>query len=483
MADVIDGLVVELGASTNIDPALVKARNAMAALEGEARRLADDLQAGAISTAQFNARTMELSATQQKLAGAMQAAYTRTAGSTSALGTAMEGMGVSGGNTAMKMMLVAQTADDMQYGFKSIVNNIPGVLTSFGMGAGLAGGLSILAVGINQVINHWGMLEEAFGTGFSIPALTGLEAMESKLKGVSKELEELRKGGKLSLPEFGRLKQLEGEEKALKDQVKARKELDTLLGASSKEEKARGSAFAEAVAESGGSMALDALISGLRDQANEKGEVGVLGAAVGMPQQVAEELFVNAARGDVAAIESIRKAIPGSSFAGRIEALSPAGKARTAERAKIAEDVAAQSYMDEFAAEGGLEGPGKKERDEIAKGQAADRAKMAAEVEAQSLMEEFEAGGGLEGMSPKDMDRHARLTEKGSDLQWNLFRLMNPNQEVRQLAGDAYAASLHGSTGISEEAKRLHDIYEIEKQIAENTQNLKNVGQARRVRR
>jgi DNA repair exonuclease SbcCD ATPase subunit len=63
-----------------------------------------------------------------------------------------------GGNAAYATMQAAQTLDDLQYGIRGVVNNIPMLLQSLGMGMGLAAVLSILAVVLNVVIQNWDKL-------------------------------------------------------------------------------------------------------------------------------------------------------------------------------------------------------------------------------------------------------------------------------------------------------------------------------------
>lgn len=48
----------------------------------------------------------------------------------------------------------AYAADDLQYGLKGIVNNIPGLVLSMGMGGGVAGVVSIAAVALNVLSNQ-----------------------------------------------------------------------------------------------------------------------------------------------------------------------------------------------------------------------------------------------------------------------------------------------------------------------------------------
>ena len=68
-------------------------------------------------------------------------------------------------NMGMRMLMVGQFADDMQYGFRSVVNNIPQMVMALGGSVGVAGALSVVAVGINQVINNWDKLESLWSRG------------------------------------------------------------------------------------------------------------------------------------------------------------------------------------------------------------------------------------------------------------------------------------------------------------------------------
>jgi hypothetical protein len=62
--------------------------------------------------------------------------------------------------SAMGFLQLSQAVEDAQYGFRGIVNNIPGMVMSFGGGAGLAGAVSLAAVGLNVLMEH----VDLFGT-------------------------------------------------------------------------------------------------------------------------------------------------------------------------------------------------------------------------------------------------------------------------------------------------------------------------------
>jgi hypothetical protein len=58
----------------------------------------------------------------------------------------------AGKSGALGLLAVSQAIDDVQYGFRGIVNNIPGIVMGFGAGAGVAGAFQIAAVAANFLI-------------------------------------------------------------------------------------------------------------------------------------------------------------------------------------------------------------------------------------------------------------------------------------------------------------------------------------------
>jgi hypothetical protein len=94
---------------------------------------------------------------------------------------------------ALGLMAVGNAVDDLQYGFRSIVNNIPQIVYMFGGSAGLAGGAAIGAVAINQLMQHWNQL---------------MDAMQSRWLGVAAaDLEAARIKAEKAADAFGKLKQ------------------------------------------------------------------------------------------------------------------------------------------------------------------------------------------------------------------------------------------------------------------------------------
>lgn len=68
---------------------------------------------------------------------------------------ALAATGKGATNAGMAMLMLSQSIDDVQYGFRGIVNNIAPLTMALGGGPGLAGVLTIGAVAINQGIQAW----------------------------------------------------------------------------------------------------------------------------------------------------------------------------------------------------------------------------------------------------------------------------------------------------------------------------------------
>ena len=81
------------------------------------------------------------------------------------------------------ILQLAYAADDLQYGMRGIVNNIPILLTSLGAGAGLAGVVAIAAVAINVLLPKIEQLGEALAKdGFAKTAAKGVEELTDRYR-------------------------------------------------------------------------------------------------------------------------------------------------------------------------------------------------------------------------------------------------------------------------------------------------------------
>ncbi len=139
-----------------------------------------------------------------------------------ATSTAQVGKGGGGG---MAMMQLAQAVDDVQYGMRGVLNNIPGLLTSLGAGAGLAGVVTMAAIGVFQLggaLKDWwlnakaakeatdfvagmdGKLKEALAKS-AREAANGTEEGAAALKAATEAAEENFKNRNASLQNRARL--------------------------------------------------------------------------------------------------------------------------------------------------------------------------------------------------------------------------------------------------------------------------------------
>lgn len=57
-----------------------------------------------------------------------------------------------GGINPQGLLNISRAIDDVQYGFRGIINNIEGIVTGLGMGAGVAGAATIAAVALNALV-------------------------------------------------------------------------------------------------------------------------------------------------------------------------------------------------------------------------------------------------------------------------------------------------------------------------------------------
>lgn len=114
--------------------------------------LNNQFKAGAIGQAQFELRA-KLSATQIQ-------SFTADIKNVEA---GMIQMGAGSSKAAMGLLHLGYIVDDIQYGFKAVVNNIPQLVMGFGGGMGLAGAIGIVGVAVSQLINHWDEISGKLG--------------------------------------------------------------------------------------------------------------------------------------------------------------------------------------------------------------------------------------------------------------------------------------------------------------------------------
>lgn len=116
----------------------------------------------------------------------------------------------SASNLGRGFLEASRAIEDMQYGLRGVLNNIPQAVLQFGGPAGLAAGISVAAVAANILYENWSKVKGLFETTTLVPLGTKLEEFDAGLKAVNKDLEELRKKEELTAEEtkeFNRLKE------------------------------------------------------------------------------------------------------------------------------------------------------------------------------------------------------------------------------------------------------------------------------------
>ena len=146
-------------------------------VEQRAAALAAKMQAAGVATA---AETAELARLNAQVAG-LRLEQATAGMNTLAGGSRNMGRAVLDGSRAL---------EDLQYGVAGVLNNIPGLISSLGGPAGLAGAVSLVAVGAKILYDHWDDLAGAFGQGH---VKTQAEQMEDLGKQTAKTADELKR--------------------------------------------------------------------------------------------------------------------------------------------------------------------------------------------------------------------------------------------------------------------------------------------------
>ena len=131
------------------------------------------------------------------LGNSLQGIQRQAAGTTAAIQGI--GRGAAFGGFGGGIYQISAFLDDIQYGFRSVVNQVPMLATTLGSALGLGaqqamvlgGAIGIIAVGINQVTQHW---NEWFGAGDQLPKLTqDVEQLGRALQEINGEIDKLIK--------------------------------------------------------------------------------------------------------------------------------------------------------------------------------------------------------------------------------------------------------------------------------------------------
>jgi archaellum component FlaC len=276
---------------------------------------------------------VEQTTAQKNLAMALEdtaVATQTTVVSAGGLGQTMSKEGNLGRGVLQASFAFQDFTSQMDQGFAraaaSVQNNIPIILSSLGAGAGMAGVISVVTVGLGLLAQNWDKVMGAFGQAAKdqIPRLgEGLDGLKDSLKEIDDQIEKLEKqakGGGLNLFDEEKLQKLRG----LKTEGQQRTEDEKLVGSvgglDTKQVKAIASAVREALAETGGGEAA----------------ARTLAMNTGMSGQEATAIVAGAMRGNGADLQTLLAQNPTLAEAWNV--LSPQAKERAKQAQKALED-------------------------------------------------------------------------------------------------------------------------------------------------
>jgi hypothetical protein len=113
-------------------------------------------------------------------------------------------------NGSRSLLQLAYACDDLQYGFRSVVNNIPQMLMF--LGPGIAGAAGVGAVAVNLMITHWGTLTSTMQAAWSDVPLAQLERIRLATEAATEAFDKLTKA-----PTRAMAAQAKGVEEVLKE--------------------------------------------------------------------------------------------------------------------------------------------------------------------------------------------------------------------------------------------------------------------------
>lgn len=233
--------VIRLILETRGQDAVKELRNEIALADHAARDLSAQWQRGEITTEQYTRQAGKLGrqmaenrANLEALEAAQQgvtASTNQAVEATQRLDTSMiKASGAVGrrGGFGMAVLEGSRALEDLQYGIGGVVNNIPGLVLAMGGTMGIAGVVSVVSVGVNQLVKHWDDLRKMF--------------VGPEVETAAEHLERLEKATKRTAEETAELNRLKKEQA----------DLDRILSLPSEQEEARKKAFTEIGAGVGG---------------------------------------------------------------------------------------------------------------------------------------------------------------------------------------------------------------------------------------
>ncbi len=279
MADnVIARAIVEIGATGVAD-----AKAQIATLEKGVKTLEAGYKTGKVSLNEYirGVATFRNEIKQLATGVAQAEAAIKKYGSAQAASAAMAkkasaSVQQAGSQGAMGLMVLSQTIDDAQYGFKSIVNNLPqlgmAVGSAFGMSTEAAmkfgGAIGIAGVAINTWIKNWDDAKEAFGGDWSSNISKKFYEITDAILSAGAAVVNFSRSASLTQIDLARIARAKEQKKATKEQneADAKAAESSVSGVDSDATQERGKAFKEALEAYGGGDKLRAELSGPMEQ-------------------------------------------------------------------------------------------------------------------------------------------------------------------------------------------------------------------------
>ncbi len=426
-------------------------------------------------TGRFNVDTSQLTLA----ANQVNSASMNMAGSLGKINSESQKAGSGLTNLGGKMMVVGQFADDMQYGLRAVVNQIPMLVTAFGGGMGLAGAIGIVAVAANQLVNHWDDLREAFGSTVVLTKAQEMEKLAKATERTSAEQEKLnRYTREQKTIESQRSRRPEQENQTQNQVARAIGEVgadEIFVNIRRALEKSTAQVAESSVSAKMGSYGGDEF---LNDPDIKRMRTRIRGELEKSRQesitQAARDLMANAESGPGVLGEQARKKAA--------ELLGPGAQgdvfrnATDSARAGVLRSRDISIDLEEQVQREAIEEDQK--RLDRQKAAAVRAENIAVDLETAFQMQAEEEANGPAKFGTKrarerdpEWDRLAGMDERGNDLNWKLRGLLNRSAQTSNSFGDAdsYESSIK-ATSAEAQLKKLNDINEVLKDIKKNTE-------------
>lgn len=180
---------------TKAEQEAAKAAQTVERATDRAENSIEDLGTAAVTTAaevreMAKAKTADAAAT-VAMGEAAEKATPALDGVTESAEKAAGKKGGKGGGGGQGMLQLSQALDDAQYGLRGVLNNIPGLVMTFGLGGGAAGALQIGLIGVSQVLDMISkQSKEMGGPGKPlVPALSFDDAQQKQMEAFIKLLD------------------------------------------------------------------------------------------------------------------------------------------------------------------------------------------------------------------------------------------------------------------------------------------------------